>query len=98
MLVAGDVCLDRDRMRVTVADEEITLTAKELALLELLLTTAGRVLSRERILANVWGASEDPLTNVVDVYVSRLRAKLGRAGEGGVRITTVRGLGYRLDV
>ena len=53
--------------------------------------------SRERILANVWGASEDPLTNVVDVYIGRLRAKID---EGSVAplIHTVRGLGYRLEV
>ncbi|MBY0233968.1 MAG: winged helix-turn-helix domain-containing protein, partial [Burkholderiaceae bacterium] len=53
--------------------------------------------SRERILSNVWGASEDPLTNVVDVYIRRLRAKIDE-GHTPALIHTVRGLGYRLDV
>ena len=53
--------------------------------------------SRERILANVWGASEDPLTNVVDVYIGRLRAKID-AGSKAPLIHTVRGLGYRLEL
>lgn len=56
----------------------------------------GRLFSRERILSNVWGLDSDPLTNVVDVYIRRLRAKLDIAGQAS-RITTVRGLGYRLD-
>lgn len=52
-----------------------------------------RVLARERILNAVWGAQEDPFTNVVDVYVGRVRKKLG---DHGALIETVRGLGYRL--
>lgn len=88
--------LDRATMRVTREGEEIGLTARELALLELFLTTPGRVLSRERILSNVWGVDEDPLTNVVDVYVRRLRAKIDPPGAASF-ITTVRGLGYRLE-
>eukprot|EP01035_Chromulina_nebulosa_P007449 gene7449-biopygen6317 len=61
-----------------------------------MLSAPGRVLSRERILANVWGVDEDPLTNVVDVYVRRLRSKLDRAAETSL-ISTLRGLGYRLE-
>jgi DNA-binding response OmpR family regulator len=72
------------------------LTAKELALLELLMSAPGRLFSRERILSNVWGIDSDPLTNVVDVYIRRLRSKLDTAGHASC-ITTVRGLGYRLD-
>ena len=95
-LKAGGVELDRATMRVTRDGEEIILTARELALLELFLSSPGRVLSRERILSNVWGVDEDPLTNVVDVYVRRLRAKVDPPGAGSF-ITTVRGLGYRLE-
>ena len=68
-----------------------------LALLELMMSTPGRLFSRERILANVWGASEDPLTNVVDVYIGRLRAKIDEGSKAPL-IHTVRGLGYRLEV
>lgn len=74
---------------------EIPLTAREGALLALLLDARGATLSRERILARVWQADRDPLTNVVDVYVSRLRRKL-RAQDAGLRLDAVRGLGYRL--
>jgi DNA-binding response OmpR family regulator len=95
-LKAGGVELDRSTMRVTRDGEEILLTARELALLELFLSSSGRVLSRERILSNVWGVDEDPLTNVVDVYVRRLRAKVDPLGATSF-ITTVRGLGYRLE-
>ena len=95
-LVAGELVFHRDRMAVTRAGQEIALTAKELALLELLMSAPGRMFSRERILSNVWGLATDPLTNVVDVYVRRLRAKLDEPGRQSW-ITTVRGLGYRLD-
>ncbi|APO79794.1 response regulator protein (plasmid) [Rhizobium etli 8C-3] len=96
-LLVGILKLDRDSMRVTVDGVEISLTAKELALLELFMSAPGRVLSRERILANIWGAGEDPLTNVVDVYVRRLRAKIDRPTGDRSCITTVRGIGYRLE-
>ena len=96
-LVVADLVLDRDTMRVTRADRPLTLTARELALLELLMSAPGRLFSRERILANVWGTNEDPLTNVVDVYIRRLRSKIDDGSEQPL-IHTVRGLGYRLEV
>ncbi len=95
-LVVADLVLDRDTMRVTRADRPLTLTARELALLELLMSAPGRLFSRERILANVWGTNEDPLTNVVDVYIRRLRSKIDDGSEPPL-IHTVRGLGYRLE-
>lgn len=95
-LVVGDLELDRTTMRVSRAGKPITLTARELALLELLMSAPGRLFSRERILANVWGTSEDPLTNVVDVYVRRLRSKIDE-GHACPLIHTLRGLGYRLE-
>ena len=95
-LQVADLVLDRERMRVERAGQPITLTAKELAFLELLMSAPGRVYSRERILANVWGTHEDPLTNIVDVYVRRLRMKID--SEHTVQLLqTVRGLGYRLS-
>lgn len=95
-LTVADVELDLTSMRASRAGEPIELTAKELALLELFMAAPGRLFSRERILANVWGSNEDPLTNVVDVYIRRLRAKIDE-GRARPLIHTVRGLGYRLE-
>ncbi len=77
---------------VSVDGEEIELTARERNLLLLLMANPGKVFARERILNTVWGSQEDPLTNVIDVYIGRLRKKLGASG---AHIRTVRGLGYR---
>lgn len=95
-LRVDDLELDLDTMQVTRAGKRVTLTAKELALLELLMSAPGRLFSRERILANVWGSSEDPLTNVVDVYIRRLRSKIDD-GHPYPLIQTMRGMGYRLE-
>lgn len=95
-LQVADLVLDRERMQVSRAGQPIALTAKELAFLELLMSAPGRVYSRERILSNVWGTNEDPLTNVVDVYVRRLRTKIDE-GHAVALLKTVRGFGYRLD-
>lgn len=95
VLRLGDLELDRARAEVRRAGQRILLTARELALLDLLMSAPGRVYSRERILANVWGAQSDPLTNVVDVYIRRLRRKLDE-GHPEALIETVRGLGYRI--
>lgn len=89
----GDIAFDRASMQVTVGKKEIDLSKKERDLLLLFMSNIGRVLSRERILSTVWGATEDPMTNVVDVYVARIRRKMGAEGK---RITTLRNVGYRL--
>ncbi len=96
-LQVADLVFDRERMQASRGGLALTLTARELALLELMMSAPGRLFSRERILSNVWGASEDPLTNVVDVYIRRLRAKIDD-GNAVPLIHTVRGLGYRLEV
>ena len=83
-------------MQVTLSGEPIELTAKELAVLELFITNPGKLFSRERILSNVWGMDKDPLTNVVDVYVGKLRRKIDN-GRAESLIETVRGLGYRMS-
>lgn len=95
-LKVADLELDLDAMRASRAGVPLVMTARELALLELLMSAPGRLFSRERILANVWGTNEDPLTNVVDVYVRRLRSKIDD-GNAQPLIHTVRGLGYRLE-
>ena len=96
-LQVGDLELDRDRMQASRGGRALQLTARELALLEVLMSAPGRLFSRERILANVWGTSEDPLTNIVDVYIRRLRARIDGDGLPAL-IHTVRGLGYRLEL
>lgn len=95
-LQVADLVLDLESMQASRAGQSIALTARELAFLELLMSAPGRVYSRERILSNVWGTNEDPLTNVVDVYVRRLRTKIDD-GHALALIKTVRGFGYRLD-
>lgn len=89
----GPLRFDPVSLEVTCEGVAVDLTAKERDLLRLLLASPGRVFSRERILNALWSAHEDPMTNVIDVYVARLRRKLGPAGE---MIETVRGAGYRL--
>jgi DNA-binding response OmpR family regulator len=95
-LRVADVVLDRESMRASRAGQPLNLTARELALLELLMSAPGRLFSRERILSSVWGLNEDPLTNVVDVYIRRLRSKIDE-GRPTPLIQTMRGLGYRLE-
>ncbi len=95
-LVVADLELDRERMQASRGGRPLQLTARELALLELLMSAPGRMFSRERILANVWGTNEDPLTNIVDVYIRRLRARIDIDGLPPL-IHTARGLGYRLE-
>lgn len=89
------VVIDTESLIVRIDDTPIDLTCKERELLTLFLGNVGKALSRERILGAVWGLSEDPLTNVVDVYISRLRKKLGPYGG---QLVTVRGSGYRYGV
>jgi len=96
-LRAGKLEFDRRALRFTVDGDEVRMTAKELAIIELLMSKPGTLFSRERILSNVWGLNMDPLTNVVDVYIGKLRKKIDRESGPSV-IETVRGLGYRLNV
>ena len=93
-LVLDELSFNLDSLEVKVDGSPIDLSRKERDMLRLFLVNQGRVLSRERILNSVWSSQEDPMTNVVDVYVARLRKKLGTFG---ARVVTVRGAGYRLD-
>lgn len=89
------LCIDRDSMTVTLNQQVMGLTAKEFQLLDLFVQAHGKVLSRTRILNKVWGYDSDPLTNVVDVYVRRLRTKMGWEAQTGW-IQTIRSYGYIL--
>ena len=91
VLSAGGVSLDLRTRRATVEGRTVELSAREFALLELFLRHPDQVLSREQLLAHVWGYDFDPNSNVVEVYVGYLRRKLGPE-----HIATVRGMGYRL--
>ncbi|MGL6044756.1 MAG: response regulator transcription factor [Sandaracinobacteroides sp.] len=93
LLQCGVLSFDRDSVQVTAGGRSLDVTGKELAILEMLMARPGHVLSRERLLNTVWGYTSDPLTNIVDVYIGRLRKKL--AGTGAA-IETVRGHGFRL--
>ena len=90
-MAAGDLRLDTERRELTVDGRVVPLSQREYVLLGHLMRRAGQVCSREELLADVWGYTFDPGSNVVDVYIRRLRAKLGLA-----RIETVRNVGYSL--
>lgn len=96
VLRAADLELDLLRRRVTRAGKRIDLTAKEFALLELLLRRRGEVLSRALIASQVWDMNFDSDTNVVEVAVRRLRAKIDDPFEPKL-VRTVRGMGYVLE-
>ncbi|UWP87626.1 response regulator transcription factor [Dactylosporangium fulvum] len=96
VLSAGDLRLDPVQRRVTRGADEISVTAREFALLEFLLRHPGDVLSRTAILENVWDAHFDGDPNIVEVYVGYLRKKIDHP-YGRSAIRTVRGAGYRLD-
>ncbi|NMG54281.1 heavy metal response regulator transcription factor [Aromatoleum aromaticum] len=93
---AGDLELDLLRRRVTRAGVKIDLTSKEFALLELLLRRQGEVLPRSLIASQVWDMNFDSDTNVIEVAVRRLRAKVDDPFEPKL-IRTVRGMGYVLE-
>ncbi len=91
----GDLVMDRHRRRVTQAGVEIPLTAKEFSLLELLMLRAPEPVGRSEIIEYVWSYGFDTETNLVEVYVNRLRQKCWQ-NRGDNLIHTVRGVGYRL--
>ena len=91
-VVVGPLRLDISRHLVEIDGQPAELTAREFAVLTLLVRNKGQVLSRNRLLDEVWGIQHSTRTNVVDVYIRYLRAKLG---EG--LIHTIRGVGYVLD-
>ncbi|HEY8158852.1 MAG TPA: response regulator transcription factor [Methylobacter sp.] len=93
----ADLLLNGETHEVRRGETLIDLTPKEFALLECFMRMPGKVLSRTRILEQVWGYSADPLTNVVDVYIRQLRRKIDDDYELKL-LKTVRGFGYKMDV
>ena len=93
----SDIELDRRRRRVLRGDRPITLTAKEFALLEFLLSRAPDAVTRTDIIEHVWDARYDSETNLVEVYINRLRQKLS-PGKAAKVIHTIHGVGYCLKI
>ena len=96
-LAVGDLSLDLLTREVNRAASKIDLQPREFALLEYLMRNAGTVVSKTMIIEHVWGYDFDPMTNVVDVLVSRLRNKVDRDFDNKL-IHTHRGVGYALKV
>jgi len=90
----GPLVIDSERHRVTVDGNELALTTIEFKLLALLAERLGRVQSRDTLLTSVWGYNYVGDTRTVDTHITRLRTKLGEAGE---LIKTVRGFGYKME-
>ncbi|MBI2247625.1 MAG: DUF47 family protein [Armatimonadetes bacterium] len=95
-LAAGRLVMDIGRHEVSVDHKPVPLSAKEFDLLHLLLRHQGKVVRRERLLNDVWGADYFGDTRTLDTHIGWLRKKVEVAG--GVRLVSVRGIGYRLDV
>lgn len=93
IIEAAGLKIDLAARTVTRDKSIVDLTAREFQLLCLLVQSQGKVLSRTRILNKIWGYDADPMTNVVDVYVTRLRSKLNWSSTSP--LCTVRGFGYR---
>ena len=92
----ADLVLNTGSHRVERAGKAVPLTAREYALLEFLVLNEGRVVGREEIAQHVWDENFDPLSNIIDVYIRRLRGKLD-AGFSPRLIHTLRGAGYLLS-
>lgn len=86
------LCVDFEAHKLTLDDQEITLTATEFKLLSVLVSGAGKVQTREHLLDTVWDTHHEGYSRTVDTHVRRLRQKLGRFAE---HIETIRGVGYR---
>ncbi len=95
IIQVGSISYDRTSFLVKKDDKEIELSEKEREMLALFLMNPNKVIARERILNSVWGANADPLTNVVDVYIGRLRKKLNLTKD---ELKNLRGVGYRFSI
>jgi two-component system, OmpR family, response regulator len=95
LMQVGPLVVNLITREVRLGKEKVELSVREFSLLELLMRTPGRVFTRTQILDHVWGYDFDPQTNVVDVYVRRLRSKVDVKPDTPL-IETVRGVGYRM--
>ncbi|MCZ7535210.1 MAG: response regulator transcription factor [Acidimicrobiia bacterium] len=97
-LSVGDLLIDTDARRVHVAGIEIDLRPKEFDLLVLLARNAGKAVTREQAMSDVWDEHWFGSTKTLDVHIAALRQRLGEHGPQGSRITTLRGVGYRYEL
>ena len=97
VIEVGDLRVDTRSHRVTRAGLELQLTSKEYALLEYLSVNAGRVMGREEIAEHVWNEEFDPFSNLIEVYIGRLRRLVERDRQAKL-IHTIRGTGYILEL
>jgi len=97
VLEVGQVRLDPERHECTVRGNEVQLPLKEFELLEALLSSAGRVVTRDALIDRVWGLDYVGDTKTLDVHVKRLRSRIEADPAKPVLITTIRGLGYRFE-
>ncbi len=95
VIEVGDVAVDPESHEVFVRGKQIELPLKEFDLLELLLTNAGRVLTRDALIDQIWGSDYVGDTKTLDVHVKRLRSKVEEDPSNPSRIVTIRGLGYK---
>jgi len=97
ILSSGEIELDLDRHECIVRGTEVQLPLKEFELLEQLLASAGRVVTREALIDRVWGYDYVGDTKTLDVHIKRLRSRIELDPSKPTLITTIRGLGYRLE-
>jgi two-component system, OmpR family, response regulator len=95
LMQVGPLTVNLLAREVALGKDKVELTVREFSLLELLMRSPGRVFTRTQILEHVWGYDFDPQTNVVDVYVRRLRSKVD-LNPNAPLIETIRGVGYRM--
>ena len=96
-ITAGDVTVDLDARRAFLDGREVALRAKEFDLLALLVNNAGRVVTRGEAMSQVWDEHWHGSTKTLDVHIAALRQRLGESGSAASRITTLRGVGYRME-
>lgn len=96
VLAVGSLALDTAARHARRGARMIALTTKEFAVLEALMRHAGEVVTREHLASHAWDDNYDPASNVIDVYIARLRRKIDGPGESAM-LETIRGAGYRLS-
>jgi DNA-binding response OmpR family regulator len=96
IMEVGEMQLDTRSHRVSIAGNPVMLTTKEYSVLEYLARNAGRIVTREEIAEHVWGQDFDPFSNLIEVYINRLRRHMEKVSPARY-IATVRGSGYMLE-
>lgn len=96
LVEVGTLRIDTRSHRVTIDEKPLTLTTKEYSVLEYLGRNAGRIVTREEIAEHVWNQEFDPFTNLIEVYINRLRRHIEKVSDKKL-IQTVRGAGYMLE-